>query len=381
MDEQVLHSVLSPTATALLKSALLPPAEALVHWQRWTATQGFGRFSPTDTELLPLLFDPLTIDEQRLMPLVYRNLEKTNDRLIPHLRGIYRYTWMTNQRLLHRLSAIVTMLEARGIPTMILKGLPLSLHYYHDLGVRYMADADLLIPTDRADEAIAQLQTKPFDFQINTIHFRFRHNLHALVLHTADGTNLDIHRHLLFAHTYPQADTLFWANSQSITLPSGAVTRRLSDTDQLLHLLVHGYRWEQAPILRWIHDCHAVYAHPDAQIDWQYLLNRAVELRLTWPVQQNLAQLQRDWGLMLPADVAQRLAQLPVSATERAYFDLLNRRATHWVGAAWRFWQKNQRHYNLFLQGKPNQSRVRFILGQFGLQLDLSMKKLIGKAV
>ncbi|GAB4027769.1 nucleotidyltransferase domain-containing protein [Spirosoma gilvum] len=365
-----LPTVINPEQILLLKAALFPAQEALSYWQLWKKGRGLDQFIPTNTNLLPSLFDPLDGDSQRLMPLVYRNLEKSGDPLIAHLRGIYRYTWMSNQRFLLKMSQVISGLHQNGIDTIALKGIPLSLLYYGDMGVRLMYDLDVLVPTEKADQARSILQNPPFSFRSSQFEAKHRHILHAMHLWDTHNVDVDLHWNLLYHHTYTKADIPFWHSRQPLKLTDNQFTHALSPTHQLFHNLVHGFDWGETPAIRWIADSYVIYTKPGLSIDWHALLDLAEQYRVCYPVQQALQLLTGEFRLILPADVSERLTQLPLSSTEKTYFSLVRKRSPNQAIKAIRYVQKNWLAYQLFRKGKSDLSMSRYMYRQVRLRLD-----------
>lgn len=350
----VLHGIaIRPDQVALLKAALFPPDEALRHWAAWKRLRALPDDLPADDERLPQLFDPLDLDSQRLLPLVYRNLERTADPLVRSLRGVYRYTWMANQRHLLQLKAVVGVLDEAGIPTMMLKGIPLSLAHYRDLGVRHMGDLDVLVPTEHAEAACHLLEGPPLRLTTTDYDRRYRHLLHAAHYHNRQGVDVDLHWNLLVQHNYPGADAAFWAASTPYPLEDGPTSLILSPTHQLYHNLVHGYQWGETSAIRWVADSHVIYAnHP---VDWDALLAVAAQQRMVVPVRHGLELLRREFRLTIPPEVQFRLANLPVSRREQTYFRLLNRRSDNLLMKSVQFLRKNGLAYQLFQRGRARQ--------------------------
>jgi hypothetical protein len=133
----------------LLRAALGDGDEAQVAWEAWRAA--------TD-------FDRLDGGSYRLLPLLYRNLERLGvgeeGTDLGRLRGIYRRTWYKNRIAIAHLAGLIGHLDAAGIPTMVLKGAALTTLYYRDHGGRAMEDCDLLVPVARAREAVAVAVTR-----------------------------------------------------------------------------------------------------------------------------------------------------------------------------------------------------------------------------
>lgn len=326
MGETYTNLLISPQQILLLKAALFPKAEALSYWQLWKKARQLDHFNTIGSTVLPNVFDTLDYESQRLMPLVYRNLEKTNDPLIPSLRGIYRHTWIRNQKFLQKVQQVIGELQAAGIETIALKGIPLSLSYYGDMGVRLMSDLDVLVPTAKAEAAMNVLQQKPLYFKRSKLDYRYRRIIHAIHMWDADKVDMDLHWNLILQHSYAEADTPFWTERKPMTLANGHQIHVLAPTHQLFHNMVHGYGWRGVPAIRWVADSYAIYTKPGICIDWHALLDMAEHYRLIVPIQQGLNLLQAEFNLLLPLDVRERLNQLTFNITEATYFALLEKK-------------------------------------------------------
>ncbi|WP_020594802.1 nucleotidyltransferase domain-containing protein [Spirosoma panaciterrae] len=367
---------IQPEQILLLKAALFPAQEALSYWHQWKKERGLDQFIPTNINLLPSLFDPLDGDSQRLMPLVYRNLEKSGDPLVVHLRGIYRYTWMSNQRFLLKMSQVIRVLHQNEIETIALKGIPLSLLYYGDMGVRLMYDLDVLVPTAQAEQALQALQAPPLSLQSSPFETKHRHTLHAMHLWDANGVDVDLHWNLLYEHSYAKADVPFWQARQPVKLTDRQSTYALSPTHQLYHNLVHGYDWSETPAIRWIADSYVIYTNPALSIDWHALLDLARQYNVNYPVQQALKLLESEFRLTLPSDVKERLKSMTLSTAETTYFSLVRKRSSNKAIKAIRYVQKNWLAYRLFRKGKSELSMSRWMYRQVRLRLDWNKRDL-----
>lgn len=363
MARSFTKSDIKPEQILLLKAALFPVTDALLCWQLWKKSRQLDQFIANNENLLPSIFDPLDGDSQRLMPMVYRNLEKSDEPLIPHLRGIYRYTWMTNQRFLEKMKQVVDALHQAKIDTIVLKGIPLSLLYYKDMGVRLMYDLDVLVPTTQADRALQLLQEPPISLKSSQFETKHRQLLHAMHLWDTQKVDVDLHWNLLFQHAYPGADTPFWKSRQPLALTNTLLTHALSPTHQLFHNLVHGYSWSvsQPVPIRWIADSYVIYTKPDIAIDWHVLLDLADQLQVKYPVRQSLRLLQAEFRLVLPTDVRERLEQMPLGPAEESYFALLRKKSSNKVSRSIRSLQKKRLAYQLFRQDQPGPSLARWM--------------------
>src|SRR5262249_17204413 len=105
-------------------------------------------------------FEAVATPVQRLLPLIHRNLgsEARGDPVLGRIRGIYRRTWVLNAIQMGEGERAIAALGEEEIPTMLLKGAAMIARWTGDSGVRMMSDFDLLVPRERARDAIARLR-------------------------------------------------------------------------------------------------------------------------------------------------------------------------------------------------------------------------------
>jgi hypothetical protein len=90
--------------------------------------------------------------------------------------------------------------------------------------------------------------------------------------------------------------------------------------DQLLHVCVHGARWDVVPPVRWIPDAVTIVnvaTGSGEEIDWHHLTTQTRKLRLTLPLRDALAYLRDSWNVAVPPAVLRSLQETPVSRSER----------------------------------------------------------------
>jgi hypothetical protein len=95
----------------------------------------------------------------RMLPLIFANL---GDRLKDHpahvrLKGVSRHVLLANRLRMEQCGKFIDLLQSKKIPVVLLKGSAMIVAVAGDVGHRMMADCDILIPRDRAEEAIQHL--------------------------------------------------------------------------------------------------------------------------------------------------------------------------------------------------------------------------------
>ena len=95
--------------------------------------------------------------------------------------------------------------------------------------------------------------------------------------HREGGHSLDLHRYAL---AQAASDDAFWSAAVEIELLN-VPTRILCPADQLLHVAVHGARWNPVPPVRWLADAVAIERSAGAELDWDRLVAEATRRGVT----------------------------------------------------------------------------------------------------
>jgi hypothetical protein len=292
----------TPGQEVLLKAALLQGEDAIFAWESWKAA---------------LDFEHLDAGSHNLLPLLHNNLSALGikDPLMKKLKGVYRQTWYKNQLSIHRIGPLLGCLHDAGIETMVLKGAALTPLYYRNHGLRPMSDIDILVPSKKAREAINVLiesgwvpASQSPESQIPIAH--------GTEFKSTSGQIIDLHWHVLHECRRPEVDDRFWERAQVIKL-NNVSTHALSPTDQLLHVLVHGIKWNPDPPFRWVADAVTIINTAPSQIDWHTLIREAKEYRLVLPVKMGLVYLRSMFNASIPQAILETIQNTPASRMER----------------------------------------------------------------
>lgn len=311
----------------LLKACLLDGDPALEAWRLWVARSGFDSLDPGSYRLLPLLYTKLI-------------RARVQHPMLGKLKGIHRRTWSETRVLTWKLARAVQLLEDRGIPTLMLKGVPLAALFYGDSSLRPMQDIDVLVPEQQALAALHLLEAN--GWARNGAHSHWlregdqsswlaRNVLpvdeelqfdvqHAIGLVDSERREIDLHWHVLPLATFPGADNAFWESSIPFTF-EGIKTRTLCATDHLLHACVHGLIWSHVPPVRWVVDSAMIMR--TEPIKWDRLITLTKRLRVALPVSEALHYLRSALELPVPPDVLKQLARLKVDTTQRRAYKRL----------------------------------------------------------
>lgn len=299
----------APLEEAVLRAAVLDPDRAVAAW----------------LDLRPglVLDDVWNPAVQRLLPLVHQNLRAAGveDPDLPRLTGLRRRTWYENQMRLHQVRPALDALTEAEVPLLFLKGVPLALRYYGDLGLRPMADVDILVPHPEADRALDVVEGLGWRDVGGVSRAQLHRTHHGSGLRHPDGGDLDLHWHLgtplLIPGDEEHSSDDFWAAAEALSIPQhGIEGRTLAPTDMLLHVITHGLWSGSGSTVRWIADAAVVLR--DAPIDWDRLVDQAVRRRVAPLVGDALRYLGDDLEVAaVPAATLRELRQSSGSRRER----------------------------------------------------------------
>jgi hypothetical protein len=276
----------------LLHAALDTDGKAAAHFSRWAGSVDLdGRMDVGSFNILPLLWWTLSA----------HGFEHP---AMPRLKGVFRNSWVQATRRAAIAEEILAALRHEGIPTLCVKGLPLGLTHYERPALRPMNDLDIVVPPRHAPRAMEVLGARGFssraaDWATDRV---LRHA--AQHIHPVHG-EVDLHWHVLFECPQQSADAHFWSAAMPLQVGSEE-SLQLCPTDALVHVLVHGIRWNPFPPMRWIADA-AMILRSDVRIDWERFLAFARCFRLEMRLSLGLHMLRHSFGLPIPGQVLGQL--------------------------------------------------------------------------
>lgn len=351
----------------LLKASLYQDERALQAWKSWRQRVDF---------------DALDYGALRMVPLLFKNLQKQNikDPIMQKYKGVYRLTWLKNQLLFRDVAKLINAFNEVGIATMILKGGALVIQYYRDLGLRPMDDFDLLVrPQDvqRAIDLLTGVKWRPKRRALGEEARKFSAVMHDFGgFENEAGRELDLHQYLLTECCYAGADDDFWDDKRAIRVQD-VEAFTLNPTDHLFHICVHGVKWHAFPSLRWIADAMVILNTTLPEVNWERLLALAKDRELVLPIKDALKYLREVLDAPIPLEILQQIEAIPVSrALIRRHKARLHQRP---LQAIWLYYQRYSRlsgnkgvfgfpKFLKYIWGVDNLWQVPFSLVRKGIQ-------------
>lgn len=334
-----------------------------------------------------------------LRPLLFRHLEQTLGPTLP--RQVFSQLWVyqeqlaaKNHRMYEEMLAIVALFACEGIPVLPLKGPMLALQAYRDLTLREFGDLDLLVPAEhraRARQLLAERGYASF-FPISAA-------AEQALLHSPIHYHIALKRELMVELHWktdaefaiePKDDPSWW-KSLDVTRVGDTDVRVLAPHEQVLALCLHGskHHWSS---LHWLVDI-AELLRKQPGLDWNWMLQRAGELRARRRLALGLSLLRDRMGCTLPEAVNRWTANFPeieglAADIARGWFELPARP----LGA----WQRLRRNLSLYETTPARLKHIADVIlrpsladwsrwplprGLFVLYLPLRIWRLLGKQI
>lgn len=303
----------SPEQTLLVSAATSDGERARSAWQEWRARVEIAKIEGKEKEILPLL---------------YRNLQRLGIEgpEVKQLGQIHRQQWAKNMIGMRDLTEIITEFQARGIDTLVLKGMAMISGYYKDAGVRALADFDLLVHGSQANQAIDLLGklgwSNPYTHNLRADEYRTPANGIGFY-HAGHQFGCDLHWHVTHLHLSDRYDAPMWKDAVPIQI--GEVqTLALCREDQLIHIFFNTHMNEGRINLRWLTDTLTIF-NSATSIDWERFVERCRLLEFGQPVAKILEYLRTDWQVDVTLQVIDALTELPISYSMRRAYQYLER--------------------------------------------------------
>lgn len=265
----------------------------------------------------------------RLLAVALDHAQRQGYRLAPVEQGLWDSLVVTQSASVERdnavLKRLLSTLDARGCPALLLKGAALGRWLYAAPALRPVSDFDLMVAADQRLNAHQAL--------IDLGFISDGYSQHDLISNQArycdreSGRFVDLHWAL---HVLPELACRFDFNElmeRSVALQAPSKGRALCRVDALMHAVVH-FHAHQPPRNRpaiWLHDL-ALLVRGLSAVEWADL-DRAVRAkRFAGLHAEALLEVQQWFELDLPADLIAQWQQLGLGECSR---NLINANQGH----------------------------------------------------
>jgi hypothetical protein len=293
--------------TLLLSAALSDDkekgAEALAAW--WKGIPDFDAVRGTDAALFPRIYANL-------------GLHIRDRTLAARMKGAARHHWLKNQYLITACGDVLERLDRAGIKVLLMKGAAIAAAVDDDPGLRAMSDCDLLVPRERALDALRVLDAskrletvKVTERDLDIVHgatLKLRGNRHA---------TFDLHWHPLRAIGADELAREMFAQARQVRF-AGQPRLAPCPEHQVFHAIVHGVDWSIYPRYDWLIDTARILRRNGDAFDWQMLAKIARRYGFGYLIGSALAEAQARTNVKVPRGILRdlRLRWAPLERLE-----------------------------------------------------------------
>jgi hypothetical protein len=199
----------------------------------------------------------------------------------------------------------------------VLKGAALTVLYYHDMGLRHMSDFDIMVPWNDVEKAMHILKVCGYEPKVK--HFipydeKKLYFLHSIDFkHKTNKHEIDLHWHMLIENCGMHDDDSLWKNKQIIQIENLSVYT-LDGTDHLMHVCVHGLKYNTLTPIRWVADAAIIIEHN--KINWDRLLEEIKRRNIVLPILKSFTYLHNELNIDIPEKVLQTLSNTKINKVE-----------------------------------------------------------------
>ena len=255
--------------------------------------------------------------------LLYWNLSIISDgeylptEVMANLENLYYGILARNIILYDELSNILKAHKDAGIDVIVLKGAFLAEIIYKNIGLRPMADLDLLIKKEDLQRVKMELAKLMYysDIFPSKLSENWCTTRAEELRYKNQNKNVffDIHWHIHPVQSPFRIDiNKLWENAKPVKI-AGIETLMLAPEDLLLHLCLHLDKHihmgstPTAKPLRDYCDIAEVTKHYRGILNWSYLLQSSKNYRIEGPIYQGLSIANQYFGAIIPKDFLSEL--------------------------------------------------------------------------
>lgn len=260
-----------------------------------------------------------------LFPLVWTNLRREHrDHPDMAVLGLaHRETLLRNAKLVHLTNVWLDEFDAVGVRACVMKGVPLALRDYRDLGARPMGDVDVLVPVDQLETVFQVFLDAGWraEIPIAEISDRMRAS-HAAAFSHPDSGHVDVHWYVnkfLIRHEDGEGSAApFWDLAEPISV-GNAHALTLCRTDALAHSIIHGAWRGSGATFRWIADAMVLARRLDeeGELDSARLVWIGEHFAMGQMLHESLRYLAEEFDAPIPPALLADLNAIPTTIRQR----------------------------------------------------------------
>lgn len=289
-----------------------------------------------DTWREEVKYDDLNHATVGLVPFLYMRLRETgvHDDLFDRMKGVYKFTWVKNQALFEVIGRTIKLLNEHDVQVVLLKGLPLLLCAYKDIGARFLSDGDILIKPSDIKKVISIMQNAGWTVkkgQVPRLEYLPEDVIERVVKEITfinqQGIEVDVHWRVfenLGDVTYRNI-MLFgeiWETKHQVVY-NGNTFYILSPELMLIHVIVHGNLAEKVKTIRFVSD--AVMIIRNMGVDWNLFLEKVELYNFNADIYFAFKYLLKCGFISLSRDVEEKiLSRLPSGIQLALYYKKTN---------------------------------------------------------
>ena len=252
--------------------------------------------------------------ELRLTPLLHANMRRLGlcDQKLAWIGGQAKHIWLSGVLRRRKLLPVLDVLEGAGVDFVVIKGAALSARFPKAVGIRPMADFDLLIQRSSVRAAMALLSASGWSGAVEAAFSDADLNrYHAIGLWESSGTYVDLHWRPAASIATPRHAEGVRERSVAASL-EGRPVSVASATDHLFILLCHTFDDDIERRSDWIADVDLLFRLvPPEEWDWRLFHRLAREHQLDRWIRKALATMQAVTGRPPPPGAFTLLGAAP----------------------------------------------------------------------
>lgn len=245
-------------------------------------------------------------------PLVQRTIKRARlevpDATRKRLLGAHAVNAIRNDAIMAEVLRLTTALDEAGIPSVPLKGASLMATLYPDVGLRTLADIDLLVPRASARLAGRILVGAGYTHCDTGLLLErselFHHHVTFTLAARLGSFHVELHHRLITSFLSRDDSDAVLARAPRVAYGTGRV-RRLAPEDEVLYCCSHLAKHVAEPHLKWLVDlAELVRREP---LDWDVVVARARVRGAGTALYEALRRLELVVGIAVPPHVLARV--------------------------------------------------------------------------